>query len=295
MGHAEPLTPGLLLVDVDADDHVGADKAQALDDVEPDAAQPEDDGRCAGLDLGRVDHGADAGRDAAADVADLVERRVLADFRDGDLRQHRVVSRTSTCPCSGAPSSPRREAAGAVRHDPLALRGADGRAQVRLAREARWAIPAFGRVKRNDVIAFLDARHPRTDIDDDAGPLVAKDSRKETLRIGPRQCEIVGMADASRLDLDKDLSLLGTFKIELDDLERLGLFESDGGARLHFPAPVEWRSNLSSLCQPKVKPKTMARPEMLLKKAGALSCAEAGPRTAHQACQVEWFNRARRR
>src|SRR5690606_36220141 len=71
-------------------------------------------------------------------------------------------------------------------------------------------------------------------------------SRKETLRNGPRQCEIVGMADASRLNLDKDLSLLGTFKIELDDLERLGLFESDGGARLHFPAPVEWRSNLSS-------------------------------------------------
>ena len=33
----------------------------------------------ADLDLGRVDDGADAGGDAAADVADLVERRVLAD------------------------------------------------------------------------------------------------------------------------------------------------------------------------------------------------------------------------
>ena len=35
-----------------------------------------------------VDHRADAGGDAAADVADLVERRVLADLRHRDLRQH---------------------------------------------------------------------------------------------------------------------------------------------------------------------------------------------------------------
>src|SRR5262249_37966922 len=35
-----------------------------------------------------VDHRADAGSHAAADVADLVERRVLADFRHRDLWQH---------------------------------------------------------------------------------------------------------------------------------------------------------------------------------------------------------------
>ena len=43
------------------------------------------------LDLGGVDDGADAGGDAAADVADLVERRVLADLRQGDLRQNGEV------------------------------------------------------------------------------------------------------------------------------------------------------------------------------------------------------------
>jgi hypothetical protein len=79
MGHAEALAPGLLVVvDVDADDHVGAGKLQALDDVEADAAEAEDDGGRADLDLGGVDDRADAGRDAAADVADLVEGRVLA-------------------------------------------------------------------------------------------------------------------------------------------------------------------------------------------------------------------------
>ena len=51
---------------------------QALDDVEADAAEPEHDGGGADLDLGGVDDRADAGGHAAADVADLVERRVLA-------------------------------------------------------------------------------------------------------------------------------------------------------------------------------------------------------------------------
>ena len=44
MRHAEALAPGFPLgIDVDADDHVGADKPQALDDVEADAAEAEHD------------------------------------------------------------------------------------------------------------------------------------------------------------------------------------------------------------------------------------------------------------
>ena len=44
MRHAEALAPGLLgVVDVDADDHVGAGEPQPLDDVEADAAEPEHD------------------------------------------------------------------------------------------------------------------------------------------------------------------------------------------------------------------------------------------------------------
>ena len=55
---------------------VGADQLRALDDVEADAAEAEDDDVGAGLDSGGPDHRADAGGDPAADVADLVERRV---------------------------------------------------------------------------------------------------------------------------------------------------------------------------------------------------------------------------
>ena len=44
-----------------------------------------------GLDLRGPQHGADAGGDAAADVADLVERRVRAHLGQRDLGQHGVV------------------------------------------------------------------------------------------------------------------------------------------------------------------------------------------------------------
>src|SRR5581483_8541148 len=42
MRHAETLAPGLLVVvEIDADDHVGAGEPKPLDDVETDAAEPE--------------------------------------------------------------------------------------------------------------------------------------------------------------------------------------------------------------------------------------------------------------
>src|SRR5690606_31010592 len=62
MRHAELLAPCLaVIVDVDADDHVGAGKAQPLQHVEADAAETEDDRGRADLDLCRVDDSADTG------------------------------------------------------------------------------------------------------------------------------------------------------------------------------------------------------------------------------------------
>ncbi len=70
VGHAEAAAPLLAVgVDVDADDHARPRQPRALEHVEPDAAQPEHDHVVAGLDLGGVDHRADARGDAAADVA----------------------------------------------------------------------------------------------------------------------------------------------------------------------------------------------------------------------------------
>ena len=57
----------------------------ALDDVQADSTGAEDGGGRSGLDIGRVDGGADAGGDAAADEGGLRERDVLVDGDGCDL------------------------------------------------------------------------------------------------------------------------------------------------------------------------------------------------------------------
>ena len=126
-----------------------------------------------------------------------------------------------------------REARGAVRHHALALRGADGGAQIGLARQARRALPAFGRVERNDVVALLHAGHARPDIDDDAGALMAEDRREQAFGVGAGKRELVGVADAGGLHLDQDLAGFRSLEVDLGDLERLGLLHCDGGAGFH--------------------------------------------------------------
>ena len=204
---SEPEFPGERLpsrVEVDPDYHVGADHAAALDDIEPDPTEAEDDDIGPRLDLGRVDHRADAGRNPAADVADFVEGRVLADLRHRDLGQDREVREGRCAHVMMDLITAAREPAGAVRHHALALGGADRGAEIGLVRGAAFALPAFRGVERNHMVAFRDTRHPATDIGDDAGTLMPEDRRKEPFGIGPRQGELVGVADPGRLDLDQN-------------------------------------------------------------------------------------------
>src|SRR5262249_19602455 len=197
MGHAEALAPFLPgIVEVDADDHAGADQPQALDHVEADAAEAEDDALRARLDLGGVDHRADAGSHAAADVADLVERRVLADFRHCDLRQHGEIRESRAAHVVVDLLAADGEAGAAVGHDALALGGADRGAQVGLARQARRALPTLRRVERDDVVALLHRGDARPNVDHDARALVPEDRGEQAFRIGARARELVGVADA---------------------------------------------------------------------------------------------------
>ena len=99
-----------------------------------------------------------------------------------------------------------RKARGAVRHHALSLRAADGRAEIGLAREAGRALPAFRRVERDDVVAFLHDGHARPDIDDNAGALMAQNGREQPFRIGAGQREFVGVADTGGLHLDQHLA-----------------------------------------------------------------------------------------
>src|SRR5690606_8465643 len=111
---------------VPADDPLVADYPGALADVRPKAAQPKPDLASPSFDLGREEHRADAGGDAAADVADLVERRVAADLGQRDLGHHDVIGKRRRAHVVMDDLATHRKARRAVGHQALALRGAYG-------------------------------------------------------------------------------------------------------------------------------------------------------------------------
>src|SRR5258706_15772706 len=130
--------------------------------------------------------------------------------------------------------------AGAIGHYAFALRCADRGAEVGLARQTRLALPAFGRVERNHVVALPHARHPGADIDDDAGPFVAEDRREQTLRVAARARELVGMADPGGLDLDQHLAGLGPVELHGLQSERCARLAGYGGANVHCFSRGRW-------------------------------------------------------
>ena len=209
------------------------DHASALHDVEADPAESEDDDVRTRFDLRGVDHRADAGRHAATDVTNLVERRVASNLRDRDLRQHRVVRerRTSHVVMQLRPAD--RETARSVGHHAVALRRANRRAQIRLPTQARFAAATLRRVERNDVITLFRRRDAGTDVDDDARALVSEDDGKESLRIGAGARELVRVTHAGRFDLDEHFAGPRPLQLDLFDDERLPRLVCNGCACSH--------------------------------------------------------------
>mmetsp|Transcript_40033 Transcript_40033/g.80236 ORF Transcript_40033/g.80236 Transcript_40033/m.80236 type:complete len:315 (+) Transcript_40033:175-1119(+) len=148
--------------------------------------QPE---HCTGgafLDLGGVERGAQASRDAAAEEACDGEVCGLVDLSQRNLRHHDVLAEARTAhkvrqrfPLHGF--VPRRP----IRHHPLALRSSDLEAQVALGRLAEEAVSALGCVQRNDMVPNSKARNSISDAFNHSAALVAEDGGKQPLRIGP--------------------------------------------------------------------------------------------------------------
>src|SRR5882672_1535458 len=243
MRHAEFFAERLALrIEIDADDLVGPREPRALDHVQADAAETEHHDARAWLDPRRVDDGADARRDAAADVADLLERRVLADLRDRDFRQHREVRERRATHVVMDLLAADGKAARAVRHHALALRRADRGAEIGLAREAGFALAAFRRVERNDVIALLYRCDAGPDVNNNTRAFMTEDHRKESFRVRARAREFIRVADAGRLDLDQHFTRTGAVEIDGLDLQGLACRITDRCQCFHCWVPVEARN-----------------------------------------------------
>src|ERR1700730_13478741 len=234
IGGAEgPRHREFLGVRVDGDDASGLGHHGALHYRQPDAPKPEyRDGR-ARSHLGRVEHRPDAGGDAAAEQADLVEWRPRIDLRDRDFGQHRVLREGARAHVVQHGLALGREPGGPVGHEPLALGGADLLAQIGAARAAELALAALGCVKRDHVVAGAHARDTGSHLLDDASALVTQNRREQTLRVAPGQREGVGVADSGRDDLDQDLARLGRGHIHLLDRQWPTGSPGDGGSGFH--------------------------------------------------------------
>ncbi len=185
------------------------------------------------MDLRRVERRTDARRNAAAEEADLLERRFLADLRDGDLRQHRVLGERRRAHEVQNLLAVLREPAGAVGHDALALGDADRLAQIGLARGAELAFAALRRVERNDVIADGDTGDAGPYLFDDTAALVAENRRERPFRILARQGKRIGVANARGDEPNQDLAFLRAIEIHFFDRQGFTGFPGYSRSSLH--------------------------------------------------------------
>ncbi len=166
-----------------------------MNHVQANAAQTKDNRAAADLDLGGIDHSTDARRDAATDIANLVKRRVFADLGQRDFRHNRVVGkgRAAHVVMDGR-AIKHRETGRTIWQKPGALGAADLLAKVGFGIEAILALTALRRVKRDHVITDLKAGNTFADLNDNACALMAKDRRKNALRVIARAGEFVCVA-----------------------------------------------------------------------------------------------------
>ena len=200
---------------VDGEDHLRAGEACALHGRRPDAPDADHGHVVTGPYVRRVDRGAPAGGDAAADEAGLVERDVVEDLHARRLVDHGVGGEGAEAHHGGDVLAP-----GVVAHRSVELlarhEDAADVAEVRVTRGARGALPAGGDEAQHHVVAGGQAGDAGTHFLDHPGALVSADDGEGHGHVAGEQV-LVGMAHARCRQLDEDLALLR--RVELDGLD----------------------------------------------------------------------------
>ncbi len=122
----------------------------------------------------------------------------------------------------------------AIGHQPLALGIADRRTKVGLARQAGRAFAAFGRIKRDHMIAGLQRGHTLTHLKHNACTFMTQDAWKQPFGIRARPGKFIGVTQARCLDLDQDFARLRAVQFYFHDFQRLIGGQSDRCTRFHL-------------------------------------------------------------
>ena len=102
---------------------------------------------------------------------------------------------------------------------------------------AELALPALGRVERNDVVAPLERRHARPHIHHNAGTLVPQNGGKDAFRVCAGQGVVIGVANASGLDLHQHLAKTGAVQVNSFNAQGRAGFPGDSSFGFHFTIP----------------------------------------------------------
>ncbi len=247
---------------VDRDDRLGAGQFRAHHSAQSNAAQADDRNRVSRAYARRIDHGADAGYDRAAEQRRIRERHVLVDDDHVAAIDHRVL---------GHAREPRMMA------DALAVQSGDataaghqfaGRlgyarplADLRPPLDAAPAAAAGPRELKHHVVAGAHIVDGRSDLDDFAGPFVTQchRHRARTIAVDHRQ---VRMTQPRTGDAHQQFNRLGRREIHFLDRQWLGLRV---GARRAYRAQnrgfAAYRHDWYLLTNIDVLPQVSARPQ----------------------------------
>ena len=126
---------------------------------------------------------------------------------------------------------------GAIWHQALPLGAADGLAQVGFWIEAIVTAAALWRVKRNDMIAGLQAGHTRAAFHHDPCALMAQNRREQPLGISARKGELIRVANTGGFDFHQNLAGLWALEIDLHDFKWFAGFHGHRSACSHPVTP----------------------------------------------------------
>ncbi|HVM52795.1 MAG TPA: alcohol dehydrogenase catalytic domain-containing protein, partial [Acidimicrobiales bacterium] len=192
----------------------GPGDGRALDGREADATATDDGHGLAGPHAGGVEHGAEAGRHAAADERGAIEGHVVADLHDGTLVHEHLLGEGGQVEELEDRRTVLRETLGLVER----AAGAVLRAQVGLAGDAEVALAAEHREAGDHVVTGLDVGDVGPDRLDDAGRLVAEHGGRRIRVLALHEVQ-VGVAAPGRGGLDEHLPWAGLVDLHVVDDE----------------------------------------------------------------------------